>query len=66
MRRGEVLGLRWDRVALEQGRFFVDETKSGERLELPVTDQLAALLARRWEATAERVQVGVRFAGESR
>ena len=50
MRRGEVLGLRWDRVALEQGRFFVDETKSGERLELPVTDQLAALLARRWEA----------------
>ena len=50
MRRGEVLALRWDRVALEEGRFSVDETKSGERLELPVTRQLAALLSRRWEA----------------
>ena len=51
MRRGEVLGLRWDRVALEEGRFFVDETKTGEHLELPVTRQLAALLARRRGAT---------------
>ena len=51
MRRGEVLALRWDRVALEEGRFCVDETKGGERLELPVTRQLAVLLARRWKAT---------------
>ena len=51
MRRGEVLALRWDRVALEEGRFFVDETKTGEHLELPLTRQLAALLARRREAT---------------
>ena len=51
MRRGEVLGLRWDRVALEEGRFLVEETKTGEHLELPVTRQLAALLARRREAT---------------
>ena len=51
MRRGEVLGLRWDRVALGEGRFRVDETKGDECLELPVTRQLAALLARRWEAT---------------
>ena len=50
MRRGEVLGLRWDRVALGEGRFRVDETKGDECLELPVTRQLAALLARRWEA----------------
>ena len=50
MRRGKVLALRWDRVVLEEGRFFVDDTKGGERLELPVTRQLAALLARRWEA----------------
>ena len=50
MRRGEVLALRWDRVALAEGRFFVDATKGGERLELPVTRQLAALLERRWEA----------------
>ena len=51
MRRGEVLALRWDRVSLEEGRFFVDETKTGEHLELPVTCQLAALLARRRGAT---------------
>ena len=50
MRRGEVLALRWDRVALGEGRFRVDETKGDECLELPVTRQLAALLARRWEA----------------
>ena len=50
MRRGEVLALRWGRVAFGEGRFFVDETKGGEPLELPVTRQLAALLARRWEA----------------
>ena len=49
MRRGEVLALRWDLVALGEGRFSVDETKGGERLELPVTRQLAALLARRWK-----------------
>ena len=51
MRRGEVLGLRWERVSLGEGRFLVDETKTGEPLELPVTRQLAALLARRSEAT---------------
>ena len=50
MRRGEVLALRWDRVSPGEGRFFVDETKGGEPLELPVTRQLAVLLARRREA----------------
>ena len=50
MRRGEVLALRWEQVALDQGRFVVDETKTGEPLALPVTRQLGALLARRFEA----------------
>ena len=56
MRRGEVLALRWDRVALEEGRFSVDETKSGERLALPVTRQLAAILVRRWKARPSGTQ----------
>ena len=59
MRRGEVLALRWDRVALEEGRFSVDETKSGERLELPVTRQLAAILSRRWEANPSGASTSV-------
>ena len=50
MRSGEVQGIRWDRVVLGEGRFLVEETKSGKPLELPITHQLAALLARRWEA----------------
>ena len=53
MRRGEVLALRWDQVALDEGRFVVHATKTGEPLELPVTRQLAALLARRAEARPE-------------
>ena len=52
MRRGEVLALRWEQVALDEGWFFVDDTKTGEPLELPVTRQLRALLARRLEARA--------------
>ena len=47
MRRGEIMGLRWDRVDRERRIFRVEETKTGEPLELPITRQLAALLERR-------------------
>ena len=47
MRRGEIVGLRWDRVDLERGIFRVEATKTGEPLELPITRQLAAILERR-------------------
>ena len=47
MRRGEIMPLRWERVDLDAGLFRVEETKTGEPLELPVTRQLAAILARR-------------------
>ncbi len=47
MRRGEIVALRWDRVSLERHILRVEETKTGEPLELPVTRQLTALLERR-------------------
>jgi len=47
MRLGEVLSLRWERIDLERGILRVEETKTGEPLELPLTRQLAAVLERR-------------------
>ena len=47
MRLGEVKSLRWERVDLERRILRVDETKTGEVLELPITDQLAAVFGRR-------------------
>ena len=47
MRRDEVLGLRWEQVNLEAMTLRVEETKTGEPLELPVTRQLAGILERR-------------------
>ncbi len=47
MRRGEIMPLRWERVNMAAGLFRVEETRTGEPLELPVTRQLAAILARR-------------------
>ena len=47
MRLREVLPLRWERVDMEGLAFRVEETKTGEPLELPVTRQLAAILDRR-------------------
>ena len=48
MRIDEVLTLRWERVDMAGLVFRVEETKTGEPLELPVTRQLAAILERRW------------------
>ena len=50
MRLNEVLPLRWERVDMAGLVFRVEETKTGEPLELPVTRQLAAILKRRWVA----------------
>ena len=47
MRMGEILSLRWERVDLERRILRVEETKTGEPLELPVTRQLAAIFERR-------------------
>ena len=53
MRLGEVTSLRWERVDLERRVLRVDETKTGEVLELPITRQLAAIFGR-LRAEAER------------
>ena len=47
MRINEVLPLRWERIDMAGPAFRVEETKTGEPLELPVTRQLTAILERR-------------------
>ena len=49
MRLGEIVSLKWERVNLERLTLRVEETKTGEPLELPVTRQLAAIFKRRRE-----------------
>ena len=51
MRLGEVESLRWERIDIERRILRVDETKTGEVLELPITRQLADVFeGRRGEA----------------
>ncbi len=49
LRKGEVLGLEWSRVNLKAGYYWIDETKNGDPLELPITDTLRKILLRCWE-----------------
>ena len=46
MRRGEIYSLRWERIDLDRRILRVDETKTGEPLELPITRQLATIFER--------------------
>ena len=59
MRLTEVIALAWSQVDMAAMTVRIDDTKTGEPLEFPVTHQLAAILERRF---AEREQ----FAGEAR
>jgi len=47
MRRGEVLGLSWERVDRARGVVLLDVTKSGRRREVPLNSRADAVLARR-------------------
>ena len=40
MRRGEILGLTWDRVDLKNRIILLDKTKNGERREIPINNTL--------------------------
>jgi integrase len=44
MRRGEILGLKWDHVDLKHGFILLDKTKNGERREIPINATLRAVL----------------------
>ena len=59
MRLTEVIALAWTQVDMATMTVRIDDTKSGEPLEFPVTRQLVAILERRF---AEREE----FAGEAR
>ena len=47
LRRNELIGLTWDRVNLRECTFYIATTKNGDPLELPVSDHLRTLFARR-------------------
>ena len=43
-RRGEILSLKWDNVDMKHGFIRLDMTKNGERRDIPVSDDLKAVL----------------------
>ena len=58
MRLGEVVSLRWERIELDRRILRVEETKTGEPLELPLTRQLVAVFERRREESGEAGEEG--------
>ncbi len=44
MRKGEILKLKWDNVDLKHGFILLDNTKNGERREIPINDTLRSTL----------------------
>jgi integrase len=55
MRRGEVLGLTWERVDRARGVVLLDVTKNGRRREVPLNGRADAVLARRGSHAHGRV-----------
>lgn len=53
LRRSEVMGLMWERVNLAGRYFWIDKTKNGDPLELPITDTLHNIFIRRQESRRE-------------
>ena len=53
VRRGEALGLTWDRVDRACGVIRHELTKTGRRREVPLSSNADAVLARRWTPTAK-------------
>ena len=57
LRRSEVFRLTWDRVNMGGRYFWIDETKNGDPLELPITDTLLTIFRRRWNLRGESTYV---------
>lgn len=47
LRKSEIFGLTWDRVNMDGRFFWIDTTKNGDPLELPITDTLREMFHRR-------------------
>jgi len=60
LRRGETLGLTWDRVDRPRGVVRLDLTKSGHRREVPLSSNADAVMARRWSDGAAGFVFGSR------
>jgi integrase len=52
MRQSELLGLTWDRVDRSRGVVLLEDTKAGQRREIPLNSPADAVLARRWTPEA--------------
>lgn len=53
LRRSEVFGLTWDRVNMGGRYFWIDTTKNGDPLELPITETLLKIFRRRLQLKGE-------------
>jgi integrase len=60
VRRGEALGLTWDRVDRARGVVLLTETKSGRPREVQLSANADAALARRWTPNATGLVFGSR------
>ncbi|PWC13307.1 integrase [Brenneria roseae subsp. americana] len=54
LRRSEVFGLTWDKVNMGGRYFWIDTTKNGDPLELPITGTLLKIFRRRLQLKGER------------
>jgi integrase len=54
VRKSEILNLAWDRVDLKHGFILLDQTKNGERREIPINGTLRENLTELFQGTKER------------
>jgi integrase len=57
LRKSEIFNLTWDRVNVGGRFFWIDTTKNGDPLELPITDTLLNLFRRRLKLKSEAQQL---------